>query len=125
MTIGVILDTVLLVLLASTCLYCMRLNKKLAAVKEGQTALRDSIAAFDVAARRAENTLRQAESVGDLRHDNFEATMRRATAMAAELSVMINAGDNIAGRLENAVGDVKRISARQGGFSASRERKRA
>ncbi|MEL7486987.1 MAG: DUF6468 domain-containing protein [Pseudomonadota bacterium] len=122
---SVVIDALLIGLLGATCAYCISLNRRLAAIKSGQDALESAIAAFDEASRRAESTFRHAEQAGRHQHADLDAAVRRANALAAELSVMINAGDNIAGRIETAIGDVKSIGARKARGAVTELRKSA
>ncbi len=118
MTLGAATDLLLAALLAGTCLYCAMLNRRLRALKEGQAALEEAIATFDAATRRASDTFARLEESGLADGRELDRTMRKAGALASELSVMVGAGENIAARIEKAMAEVRAAGAR----TASRER---
>ena len=121
MTLAVIMDFLLAALLGSTCIYCVVLNKRLKALKDGQTDLQSAITVFDSATKRAQETLERLEKNGVGRSRDLELEMAKANALAAELSVMVSAGDNIAGRIERAMGEVRAIGGRREANSAKLE----
>lgn len=99
-------------LLIATCAYCYVLSRKLKELRAGQAALMQTIEKFDDASRRAENNLNRMQGTGAALNDDLAAATARAHALIDELSVMVNAGDNIAGRIEGAVKEVRAIGAR-------------
>ncbi len=113
MTLALIMDFLLALLLGSTCIYCIVLNRRLKVLKDGQTDLQSAISVFDSATQRAQETLERLEQNGAGRSRNLEMEMAKANALAAELSVMVSAGDSIAGRIERAMGEVRAVGSRR------------
>jgi len=113
MTLALTMDFLLTVLLGATCIYCVILNMRLKVLKEGQADLQSAISVFDSATQRAQETLERLEVNGVGRSRDLEMEMAKATALAAELSVMVSAGDNIAGRIERAMGEVRAVGGRR------------
>ncbi len=99
-------------LLIATCVYCIMLNRKLQKLRDGQAELTATIDRFDDASRRAELNLNAMQGAGATLNRDLAAAATRANALIDELSVMVNAGDDIAGRIEGAVRDVRTIGAR-------------
>lgn len=112
MTATAFMDGVLALLLCATCVYCVMLNRRLRTLKKGQDDLQAAISVFDKAAASINLTLERLEASGIDQSRDLDRSLDKASAMAAELSVMVSAGDNIAGRLERAVGDVRAIGAK-------------
>ena len=108
-----VIEIVVAVLLVATCGYCIVLNRRLKALKDGQAELQRAIAAFDDASRRAERNLARMESSSAGMGRDLDAVMARAHALVDELSVMVSAGDHIAGRIEGAVSNVRALGAKR------------
>ena len=100
-------------LLAATCAYCFILSRKLHALRKGQAELLSAIAKFDDASRRAEENLAAIQNNGLSMNRDLDRVMARANTLVDELSVMVHAGDNIAGRIEGAMSEVRAIGARK------------
>ncbi|MEX0645567.1 MAG: DUF6468 domain-containing protein [Parvularculaceae bacterium] len=113
MTGAPIIDVVVALLLVATCGYCIVLNRRLKALKDGQADLQRAIAAFDAASRRAEENLARMESSSLGAGRDLDAVMTRAHALVDELSVMVSAGDHIAGRIEGAVNNVRSLGTKR------------
>lgn len=113
MTLGVLIEVIVIALLLATCGYCIVLSRRLAALRAGQTDLGKAIAVFDDAARRAEGALRQVDASGLANARSIAKSANEAQLLSNELSVMISAGERIADRLENALADVRAVGARQ------------
>lgn len=100
------------VMLIAACIYGIMLNRKLKILRDGQSELTATIERFDDASRRAEANLSAMHRAGATLNRDLAAAAGKATGLIDELSVMVNAGDAIAGRLEGAVRDVRSVSAR-------------
>lgn len=104
------IELILGVLLIATCAYCYVLSGRLRALREGQKEMLSVIGAFDEASRRAENTLSSLQTNSADVNRELNAASARAYALKDELSVMIEAGDRIAQRIETVVGEVRAIA---------------
>lgn len=120
MTGAPVIDVVVAVLLVATCGYCIVLNRRLKALQDGQAELQRAIAAFDEASRRAEQNLARMETSGLGMGRDLDAVMARAHALVDELSVMVSAGDHIAGRIEGAVNNVRALGKRRAATGGGR-----
>ncbi len=99
-------------LLIATCAYCITLSRKLQKLRDGQAELLATIDRFDEASRRAEQNLNAMQGAGATLNRDLGAAAGRASALIDELSVMVSAGDDIAGRIEAAMRDVRAVGAR-------------
>lgn len=106
-----LIDAVVVALLIATCAYCYVLNRRLSAVRDGQASLETAIAAFDAAASKAQSSLHRIETDGATTGRSLSNAIERAEALAGDLSVMTAAGERVAGRLENAIADVRTLGA--------------
>lgn len=98
-----------LMLLVATCIYCYILSRRLQKLRDGQAELLAVIDKFDAASKRAENNLGKMQSAGAAINRELGAATLKANALVDELSVMVHAGDQIAGRIEGAVNDVRAL----------------
>ncbi len=113
-----IIELVIGMLLIATCGYCYHLSSKLRELRAGQAELLQTIETFDDASRRAEQNLAKMQNTGaSMNRELGEATLR-ANALIDELSVMVDAGDHIAGRIEGAVKEVRAVGARRKGLAS-------
>ena len=108
-----IVETVIGALLVATCAYCYVLSRRLRALREGQAELLSLITKFDEASQRAERNLSAMQSNGISMSRDLDVVTARAHALIDELSVMVNAGDRVAGRIEGAVNEVRAIGAKR------------
>jgi hypothetical protein len=111
MTSNLILELIMGVLLLATCGYCCILSRKLKALRAEQTELLRTIEVFDGATRRAENNLASMKNAGVAMNRELGETTQRAVALIDELSVMVDAGDHIASRIEGAMREVRAVGA--------------
>lgn len=112
---GDAIEIVVATLLVATCAYCFVLNRRLKSLKDGQAELKAAIATFDEASRRASENLARMEKSSVAMGRNLAGVMGRANALVSELSVMVSAGDHIAGRIETAVNDVRVLGGKRAG----------
>lgn len=106
---GLFLEIVVSILLIATCGYCYILDRRLRALRESQAEMLRVIQNFDEASRRAERTLQAMQQHGLNAGRDLETVAAKAQSLITELSVMVNAGDHIAGRIEGAVKQVRSI----------------
>jgi len=109
---SIVLEIAIGLLLLATCAYCVTLGRKLERLRKGQADLLTTIERFDEATRRAESNLNAMQSAGAKMNRDLGVASTRASALIDELSVMVHAGDGIAGRIEGAVREVRAIGAR-------------
>ncbi len=108
-----VIEIIIAVLLVATCAYCFVLSRKLRALRRGQEELFTLIGKFDEASRRAERNLAIMQKAGLSTSRDLDAAAARAHALIDELSVMVNAGDHIAGRIEGVVNEVRVLGGRR------------
>ena len=115
------LEITVALLLGATCTYCYVLSRRLRVMREGQKELTTLIGKFDEASRRAEKNLSAMQNNGANMGRDLDQVTARANALLDELSVMVHAGDHIAGRIEGAMNEVRAI----GKTSAANDQRRA
>lgn len=109
MNIELVIETLVVALLVATCGYCYVLSRRLQILRSGQEELTALISKFDDASRRAEKNLALIQSNGASVNRELSEAAAGAHSLIDELSVMVNAGDNIACRIEGAVNEVRMI----------------
>ena len=120
MTIDFITELTVLGLLIATCGYCIVLSRRLRALRDGQTELIALIEKFDESSRRAEKNLATLQANSAIMGRKLGSLTQRAAGLTDELSVMVQAGDNIANRIEVAVDEARssRNAIQTGGRAA-------
>lgn len=109
MNIDLMIEIIVAGLLIATCAYCYVLSRRLQTLRSGQEELLAVIAKFDDASRRAERNLQVMQTSGVSMSRDLDDVTAKAHALIDELSVMVNAGDHIAGRIEGVVNEVRAI----------------
>jgi hypothetical protein len=103
MTIATALELVLTTLLAATLVYCILLERRLAAVRKGQDGLKRMIGELNGAIAGAGASLRALKSAAAGAAETLDERLKRARAVADELSVLSSSGERIAQRFDRAV----------------------
>lgn len=97
---GLIMDGVLVILLVAVLYACIRVNGRLGVIRAGQTELADLVDRLESATSKAKEAIselrRESNDVGD----TLGSTVRKARALSDELTLITEAGDNLANRLE-------------------------
>jgi hypothetical protein len=90
------------VLLACTLVYCVVLERRLAAVRRGQEGLKTHIGELNMAISGAGASLRALKAAAGEAAGTLDERLKRARLHIDELSVLTVSGERIAGRMENA-----------------------
>lgn len=96
------LETTLTLLLAATLVYCIVLERRLAAVRKGQDGLKKMIGELNGAIAGAGASLRALKMAAGEAADTLDERMKRARALADELSLLSSSGERIAQRYDRA-----------------------
>jgi len=100
MTIAFALELTLTFLLAATLVYCIVLERRLAAVRKGQDGLKAMIGELDAAISGAGASLRALKAAASGAAETLDERLRRARALADELSLLSSSGERIAERFD-------------------------
>lgn len=98
--VSLILDVVILGVLAATILYARRLSRQFAEMKADRKIFEKLIEAINSAASRADIATRNLREAAQQGGDALQDKINAARSLADELEIVIEAGDNLAGRLE-------------------------
>jgi len=102
MTLAMGLELVLTLLLAATLAYCVVLERRLAAVRSGQDGLKTMIAELNAAIAGAGASLRALKAAAGQAAETLDDRLKRARALADELSLLSSSGERIAQRFDRA-----------------------
>ena len=108
MTLSIILELALSFLLAATLVYCIVLERRLAAVRKGQDGLKTMIGELDAAISGAGASLRALKSAASSAAETLDERLRRARLLADELALLSASGERIAERFEGAAKPAER-----------------
>ena len=96
------LELALEILLAFTLIYCVILERRLAAVRKGQEGLSRTIGELNMAIAGAGASLRALKSAAGEAAQTLDERLKRARLHIDELSLLTASGERIAQRMENA-----------------------
>ena len=88
------------ILLALTLVYCVILERRLAAVRKGQEGLKQTVGELNMAIAGAGASLRALKSAAGEAAQTLDERLKRARLHIDELSVLTASGERIASRME-------------------------
>lgn len=100
-TLSMGLELLLSTLLAATLIYCIVLERRLAAVRQGQTGLKKMIGDLNTAIVNAGASLRALKSAAGEAAETLDERLKRARGLSDELSLLTASGERIAQRFES------------------------
>ena len=99
---GLFFDLVMLAALGVTIRYARHLSVYFEKMQEDRKAFEQMIAALNIASARAESAVKNLKEAAGSGGDAVQEKINKARELAGELEIMIEAGDSLATRLENA-----------------------
>lgn len=118
MNFSLILEVTLVALLAVTLGYCVILERRLAGVKKGQAALDRTVRDLNLAVEKAGMALAALKTTTAGVSEELNDKVRRARALADELSLLTASGERIADRFDRAVSTRPQSAAPQASQSS-------
>lgn len=95
------IEIVLTILLAATLFYCIALERRLAALRNGQDGLKKTLSALDGAVSAAGTSLKNLKSAAGEITQTLDERLGRARALADELGVLCTSGERIVRRFDS------------------------
>ncbi|MDR3500576.1 MAG: DUF6468 domain-containing protein [Parvibaculum sp.] len=95
----VMLEVIVCVLLAATIVYCATLDRRLRAMRSGQDGLRELITDLSAATNNAVAAIARLREASDATGKSLSEQVKRGRALADELALMVESGNDIADRL--------------------------
>ncbi|MBT5108434.1 MAG: hypothetical protein HOM25_07115 [Rhodospirillaceae bacterium] len=102
---GLLIDTVVAVLLATVIFYAIRLNRSLSALKANKVELEQLVASFTESTNQAEASVARLRSSAVDTATSLQTNVTRAQELRDDLAFMTERANEIADRLEVAIGD--------------------
>ena len=97
---GLVFDIVILVALGATIFYARKLSAQFSAMKDDRRAMEQLIAALNTASSRAEAAIKSLKEAATTGGDSLQEKINAARGLSDELEIMVQAGDNLAERLQ-------------------------
>ena len=101
-TLGLVVELALTGLLAVTLVYCIVLERRLAAVRRGQESIKTVIGELDTAITNASASIRSLKATAAGAAEQLDDRMKRARSVIDELSLLTASGERIAQRFDRA-----------------------
>lgn len=111
---AMIFDGVVASLLAAMIFYAVKLNRRIAGMREQESAMQEMINQFNLASAQAASAASQLKQAGDEAEASLRMSVDRARALRDELAFMIERGGQISEGMERSLG-----KARQAGTAAA------
>ncbi|HEX4302035.1 MAG TPA: DUF6468 domain-containing protein [Rhizomicrobium sp.] len=102
LNIGLIVELALTVLLAVTLVYCIVLERRLAAVRRGQEGLKSTIGELNTAITNAGAAMRALKATASGAAETLDERLARSRSVIDELSLLTASGERIAERFDRA-----------------------
>lgn len=93
-------NVVILIALGVTIFHCLRLSRQFNEMQANRKAFEALIQSLNVASSRAEAVIRSLKEAAMDSGDALQEKMGRARALSEEMEIIIQAGDNLANRLQ-------------------------
>ncbi len=121
MTFELISNGVVAVLLIVMIGYCIMLNKRLDGLRKSHLELSKLVATLNQASERAQSSVQQLKTMGQEAEHALKMEVAKARSLADELSLITEAGNNLADRIERGVDRNKSASDKIVGSAATDE----
>jgi len=112
--VGLLFDIVIVAALGVTIFYCRHLSRQFNEMQSNRKAFETLIQSLNTASSRAETVIRSLKEAAIGSGDALQEKSGRARALADELEIMIQAGDNLANRLQSMAEKGRRANAADG-----------
>jgi len=101
MNLTLAVELTLMALLAATLIYCILLERKLSALRDGQDGLKETIGELNGAIAAAGSSMRALKAAANETSTTLDEKLTRAASLIDELSVITSSGERIAERIAN------------------------
>ena len=109
---SLIFDIVILVTLGATIFYARKLSSQFAEMRDDRKAMEQLIAALNTASSRAEAAIKSLKEAATTGGDSLQEKINAARGLSDELEIMVQAGDNLAERLQGIAETSRKGAAR-------------
>jgi len=113
---SLLVDGALILLLAAVLAAGLRINRRFADMRKGQAELADLVQRLERSTGQAQEAIGQLKVESESVREDLQSETRKARALLDELTLITEAGDNLAGRLE------RQLSSRGNGAEAGQGR---
>lgn len=107
-------DGLVAALLITAIIVGIRLDRRLDVLRSGRAEMAALIKALNIACERAELSVAQLRAAVKEGEDSLNQPLGNARALRDELSIMIESGDRLASRLEQAASNTRILTPRTG-----------
>lgn len=104
---GLFVDIFVSILLVAVIVYAVRLNKSLSSLKSNKAELESLVASFNDSTNRAEASVARLKASAVETAKSLQENVARAQELRDDLSYMTDRANEMADRLEGAIGDAR------------------
>jgi len=99
--IAIIIDIVILIALVATSVFAIRLSRQFSILHTDRESLENLVTNLSNAVDRAESAIQSMKKTAMTEGEGLQASINKSRQISQELEIMIEAGDNLAERLQN------------------------
>lgn len=114
MTAGMVLDGLIVLLLVLTVGFAFVLNRRLATLRRAQGEFRELLSGFNEATERAQTGVFQLKAAAGEVGGKLRDSVEKARRAGDELSIMIDAGNRLAERLDSGISAARGVATGTG-----------
>jgi len=118
--INLFFDIALLTALGVTVFYCFRLSRQFTQMRADRKVFEILIQSLNVASAKADASIRSFRETAIGSGDSLQEKINRSHALFDELEIMIQAGDDLANRLQSLAEKSRRAVTSKGGIEVSK-----
>ena len=122
---NLVIDGVVALLLATTLIYCVVLNRRLSVMRNAQSDLHGLVEEFNQATEKAKSGILELKKTSGEAGLALQLEMKQARGLADELRLISESADRIAQRLDASIGRARGNRAAAGGNSSQPTRDKA
>ncbi|MCK4946729.1 MAG: hypothetical protein KAS59_10800 [Alphaproteobacteria bacterium] len=118
--INLFFDIALLTALGVTIFYCFRLSRQFTQMRADRKAFEILIQSLNVASAKADASIKSFRETAVGSGDSLQEKINRSRALSDELEIMIQAGDDLANRLQSLAEKSRKVVTNKNSIEASK-----
>ncbi|MCK5556343.1 MAG: hypothetical protein KAI76_08900 [Alphaproteobacteria bacterium] len=118
--INLFFDIALLTALGVTVFYCFRLSRQFTQMRADRKAFEILIQSLNVASAKADASIKSFRETAVGSGDSLQEKINRSRALSDELEIMIQAGDDLANRLQSLAEKSRKVVTNKNSIEASK-----
>jgi len=116
---SLVIDGAVILMLGAVLVVAHRLSRRFAEIRKGQTELADLVSRLERASGQAQEAIGRLKEESREAQESLQSESKKARGLIDELTVITEAGDNLASRLDRQFSEQRRSGAGAGAGGSS------